>query len=45
LLLAYSQILDNVSMRNMEEWVKHTTIPEILDMENAQHLFISVDLN
>jgi len=34
LLLAYSQILDNVSMRNMEEWVKHTTIPEILDMEN-----------
>lgn len=34
LLLTYSQILDNVSMKNMEEWVKHTEIPEILDMEN-----------
>jgi len=34
LLLAYSQLLHDVSMRNMEEWAKHTAIPEIINLEN-----------
>ena len=34
LLLAYSQLLDDVSMRNMEEWAKHTAIPEIINLEH-----------
>jgi transposase len=33
LLLAYSHLLDNVSMRNMEEWVKQTEIPEALGLK------------
>lgn len=36
LLLTYSHLLDNVSMRNMEEWVKkQTEIPAILGLKNV----------
>ena len=35
LLLAYSHLLDEVSMKNMKEWVKQTEIPEVLDLEKV----------
>ncbi|ODS42233.1 MAG: hypothetical protein MSIBF_02540 [Candidatus Altiarchaeales archaeon IMC4] len=35
LLLAYSHLLDDVSMNNMKEWVKQTEIPEILELETV----------
>ncbi|ODS41919.1 MAG: hypothetical protein MSIBF_00725 [Candidatus Altiarchaeales archaeon IMC4] len=33
LLLAYSHVLDDVSMNNMKEWVEQTEIPEILELD------------
>jgi len=34
LLLVYSHLLDRVSIRNIEEWIKQTEIPEILGLQN-----------
>jgi len=34
LLLTYSHLLDKVSMKNMEEWIKQTEIPEILKLKH-----------
>ena len=34
LLLVYSHLLDRVSLKNIEEWIRQTEIPEILKLKN-----------
>lgn len=34
LLFAYSHLLDDVSIKNMEGWIKQTEIPEVLELES-----------